>query len=140
MASTSTKSNTNKNSVELTIETTGDEVEVSSPTSAPAAYPLTNGSTTASPTEATKLATQMALAKAKEVIKNGGTQEEAAVAAKAVARMVLREHQVKNPKGGQVSSSSSFKWCMYEQSRRRRVCRAGGFSGVYLILTKSCGV
>ena len=41
--------------------------------------------------DATKRATAMALAKAKEVIKNGGTQAEAAAAAKAVAKQILKE-------------------------------------------------
>mmetsp|Transcript_8198 Transcript_8198/g.17571 ORF Transcript_8198/g.17571 Transcript_8198/m.17571 type:complete len:1073 (-) Transcript_8198:581-3799(-) len=44
--------------------------------------------------EATKRATAMALAKAKEVIKNGGTQAEAAEAAKLVAKQALKESGV----------------------------------------------
>ncbi|KAL7461110.1 hypothetical protein ACHAXS_001541, partial [Conticribra weissflogii] len=52
--------------------------------------------------EATKRATAMALAKAKEVIKNGGTQAEAAEAAKLVAKQVLKESGVE---GGAKSKS-----------------------------------
>jgi len=66
-----------------------------------------NASPAAFSNDATAKATEAALTRAKEVIRQGGTQAEAAAAAKEVARRILKEEQAKNGSANDSASKGS---------------------------------